>query len=376
MMKKTLLTLIALLVALCSAVCSAGCVKDGPSPLYTDTLGVVMNSQNPGSPFEKYRAPEYWEDRIEKDNLTIVVDANVFVPEYGQFQTTIVGRDDITQEMADRFRTVLLGNAELYLEQPPAYPYTKAEIQEQIDATLEYIETPEAVGDLLDSAKLRLKSLEDMYKKAPESFEPGPANTQFQDVQHIDGSINYSVPEISGTAKLTDGREAWLRINKKYDYSGCGVYFFAEPFNFQDSSWDTVMVDPPPFIDAGITMAQAREKAIQAVHDMGLDHLDVSSVEEYRIVETGEGNMPTALRPCYKFYLRRSIGDITTNYALPPGIKFPDSGYNATNVPVTETAIILIAKEGIIGFLWSDPSKILGTENETQIGRASCRERV
>jgi hypothetical protein len=274
----------------------AGCIKVGPSPIYAEQSGVTVNSQNSGSPFVRYQAPEHWANTIVKDDLTVIVDADVVVPDYGQFNTTVVARDEISQETADRIRTTLLGDAVLYMEYPPEYPYTKSEIQEWIDNARNEITDPQSeyntvekykpdAEEYLAAIERRISTLEDMYKYAPDTFVPGLADTQFHEVKRIDVSLGYTTVEIQGMATLDDGRKMDLRIDKKG-----GVFFRQGPvtedscyFELEDLSWGDRMrwVDADtPLLEAGITIEQASEIARNTVRDMGLDYLDISSVEE------------------------------------------------------------------------------------------------
>jgi hypothetical protein len=99
---------------------------------------------------------------------------------------------------------------------------------------------------------------------------------------------------------------------------------------------------------------------------MGIDYLDVANVEELELVERDNGKMEpaTAVRPCYRFYLKRSIGDITENYATGPSIPFPSEQDYEKVDRLDDFTLITIAKEGIIEFYWGPPTKVVETESE------------
>jgi len=365
--------IIAVILVILLSVSTAGCIKHGSSPIYADQSSVKTNAENAGSPFDRFEAPEYWSDRIEKDDLTVIVDADVVVPDSGLFQTTVITADEITQELADRIRTTLIGDAVLFRDAPPTRPYTKAEIRYAVDHAFDFLDDPHSTYNLdipkdspeakayLARIQEQIEYWEEQYKTAPEAFEPGPADIQFTSKPDIDRPDLYSHMQIWGTATLDDGREALLNIVKGDDIVSSFVVFYSGPYNIEDSSWDSSRYGVP-LIDAGITMEQASEKAIQTVRDMGVDYLYISSVEEQRIIDRGNDGMAVAVRPCYKFYLTRNINGITENYAI---------GKNATMIhngnsrfAASETATITIAKEGVIQFLWDGPTRILRTENE------------
>ena len=378
-MKRIVLIIVIASLVIISTV---GCIKPEASPIYQNNdAGTFTDAASSG----KYQAPERWTGSVEKDDLTVVVDADVFVPDAELFPVNVMAEgDEISQQMADRIRTALIGDSVLYKFNSGRYD-TKADIQQQIDDIRANINNTGYSGMEFGSAEheeykewlqWKITKLEEMYKDAPETFEITPADTEFQydEKELLDGEYrNKDIEDlplrIEGSTTLADGRKVWLKIDKvKNVHAGTVImYPFLEndtmwQFDIEDSSLDPTRYGVP-YADAGITIEQAHEKAISTAREMGLDYLDVSYAEEQTIIERETDGTPTALRPCYKFFLMRNIGGITANYAIARDIRPPEfwmEGYSNLN-NCYEVMEIIIAKEGVISLVWGHPTKITAT---------------
>ena len=320
----------------------------------------------------------------EMGGITVIVDADIVVPDVDQFPVTVITEEDeISQKMVDRIRTALVGDVVLY-DQP--YIFTKTEIRQKIDNYRKILADPEDTTfipkgtpefeEYLANIQEAIKYLEELYKESPETeagtLELKPADTQLRHdknawLHYENRNAAYEdLPlVVTGAATLDDGRRADMIITGKSPWSSSGVVFHATPSDIEDSSFDTARYGVPA-VDAGLTMAQAREKAISAVQEMGIDYLDVSFVEEQSIIERDTDGQAIAIRPCYKFILMRNIGGITENYAVPRYILPPEfftDGYSGVN-KFHESAEIIIAEEGVISLIWGLPTKTGATISE------------
>lgn len=368
----------------------AGCAKPEGSPIYKGNDGVASDEadvQSTAPVAEKYQAPAHFTDSIVKDNLTVTVDADVNVPDTGQFGVSVIAENDIDQQMTDRIRTALIGDAVLY---DGSQFLTKAMLQQRIDnfnqiladpAGTTYIPegTPEFEAYLTNVQGV-INYLQGLYDNAPDAeagaaaAAPVPADTQLHPDQsawlmYENRNVAYEdLPMVvRGTATLDDGRDVLLSIVGKSSWNSVGVMFqtnWANDIESPSTGLDPMRFDVPAE-DAGITKEQACETALSTVRQMGLDNLEVSSAEEQTIIEfngTGPDSRATATRPCYEVYLTPNIGGVTTNYAVPKDIpSLNGQAYTNSTVPDV-TVSLTVAKEGVLAMeCWNGPTSVTGT---------------
>jgi hypothetical protein len=153
-----------------------------------------------------------------------------------------------------------------------------------------------------------------------------------------------------------------------------------------------------PWDNRTLDQDQARDTALAALQEMGLPHLRLTLTEENYILryasagqpgqtdptgQTGEPGQPgkpgqtqPAKRPCYTFFFARDVAGVPDNFALPRPLtkKFTDiltenigaSGLFIEGSPAllsSETAVITVAPEGIIGFVWGKANTTLTVRN-------------
>ena len=337
--------------------------------------------QNSTQTLLKYNAPECWTDSFKENNLLIMVDAEIIVPDVSEFSIGILATDEISQETADKIMAVLFRGATLYTQRPD-FPYTKEEIMGIILTIKQDMSDPDSGYSEAALIELQkdLEALEKAYKTAPETFVPEPADTRFNRVYHPElaaptaieddmpeelrkgaeeanralreaGQESFYLEEINGTAVLDNGITAHINFAKRQ------VYFYTNVVEghalLPGEMW---WVDVPE-CEAGIAERQARETAVQAIKDMGLGYLDITECGVRYILDRGADGRFKAKRLCYSFTFSRSIGGITENLADPKYM--PEKPPQYVQPASHEMAEVVVAKEGVVTFLWVQPTMLV-----------------
>ncbi|MCL1918906.1 MAG: DUF6034 family protein [Peptococcaceae bacterium] len=346
-----------------------GCQQIPENPLATQrgdpTLGKTIEQQTNPTPVP-YETPDHW---IESISPYITVKADVLIPDVGSFPIATATDGEISQETADKIIEVLLGEATLY-EEPSEVPAKADRYQDIVRQQQDIIarqkdnRMDEEIDFISEDRFAEIKESEIRYISTPrdqeDSKDPRPANTQLQE----------SSPEITGTATLTNGQEASLRIHKEgtVSFTAWGNDPYQIMVNPTDPEGTAFPLDP-----RALDQGQAQDAAVAALQGMGLDHLSLTLIKENYILKYNTID-PTgnSKRPCYTFFFMRDVGGIVDNFALPRPLTknfldFMKEGLGESRLfvegsPVwlsSETAVITIAPEGIIGFVWGEANKTI-----------------
>ncbi len=314
---------------------------------------------------------------VPVDNYSIVVDADVVVPDQTAYPVYDVALARFTQEQADAVRLALLEGATLY---KPGNVRSRAEVQRSIDYYERELEGSKDYPQLVEDYQKILKNLYAEYEKAPEELTLEEADTAltfqeemaeawqygYTEVPVEDGGIRMEwtdegrekaiaagVSSVSGVCWMGSGRK--MQFSVRNEENSSSVYFGMDDNNLVQSKCETCTLD------------QAIEKGNAVLAAVGLD-FSLVSTEVLTTISDGEGNMVPEHTRFYSLTYKRNIPGVpldniqsvvSQNMEALTG----EAAYRGM-VPYQETIAMSIDDYGLVSFNWSQPLEITATQSE------------
>ena len=148
---------------------------------------IVENEE--GDSLSGYEVPEHWTETVEKEDVTINIDADISLPSEGSISVTRYTPLIYTQEDTDNFVAYFAGDKKLYL-----YPtvFTKEDYQEML------VEAKR--GTLVDGEYVVTEGSEEYVKQLEELIETAPTDSS---KQYTDATLTYDI-DINATPETQD----------------------------------------------------------------------------------------------------------------------------------------------------------------------------
>ena len=126
---------ICLLILIITVFTLAGCMENPDHPIVISKNDGKLESIISGKPAqpltEKYQAPDTWKGKYEIGDVTVNVDADIYVPDTLEYPVYRVYPDVLSDERLDAFLTYFIGDGKLYWSDYTG-DMTKAEIMDEI----------------------------------------------------------------------------------------------------------------------------------------------------------------------------------------------------------------------------------------------------
>lgn len=330
--------------------------------------------QQTEAPAEPYKAPQSWKESVSTENgfLSIVIDADVSVPDVTNFPVTVIEPMQISQEQADKAIKALFNDNVLY-ELNTAIK-TKDEIQEEIlkikahladkDSDLYYIKDsdPEYYEQAVNELNAKIQSLEQQIEGAPEEYTPKPASLIFEDgkktlfpgMKEEDLAKMPDMSLIQGEAYLGRKKPASIVIVSDTGKLNNKIFFQ----NYDESVFPNfdLYEKPKQSDDLAVSADEAVKTAENILSSMGLSKMKLAAVGYDR--EIDRSTHEAKEYPVLLF--TQSINGIPVNYVR-------SSSYSQSpmySAPwYDESLLIGVDENGINRFEWMAPIKI--AENVT-----------
>ncbi|MEA4938647.1 MAG: DUF6034 family protein [Christensenella sp.] len=363
---------------LLSTGCAGGDTRAVPSPVQLDTAQMMQTAasetpeRNTATLREQLQAPESYQFEEQNGILSLVIDANVLVPDADSVSIVKTTGVDFTQEQVDAILALLWQEDAMWDNNPPL---TKAQIAEQIASIEQNLETlPDYQDERTYYETVRLPELREKMKTAPETVAPVLSNGTLSVEQILDGQTEKVVASVMQLSIHGDsGRYFSVRNNpdnstvlENTRYGRLDVRKWAM-LDYQSKPdgprYDSVMttfsgmkVSPDdeaiPTTSKNLQQSPAQAAAMArdffaslgediAIHDVFLFEDDAQSVYLIRCVRNVQGI------PCIL-----SDGGSTSLYTQSGDEELPDA------VWANETITLVVDADGISRFTWRSPHRL------------------
>ena len=356
------------------------------TPISTDNVNRATSNPTAGVTYDEtnYTAPKTYTASLSSvnDMIQLTIDATVSIPSVHQYPVIRVVPDDLTQEQADRYISVLLKGKTLYVPRTER-EWSKDEIRKKILELKLGKNSDLAESDPKEYQKFiapELKLLEELLANAPEKSQRLVSDGKF--TSPIMPTIN---PNSTNEEKELMKQRFELMKNTKCifvqadmnnrDIADLGIikrnklnismYFFTSSQKPGGAVYpiteDTNRISTSP--------ERAQVLANALMNEMNLQNFTVSaygSLPNGKNFEKAESY--SDLPKCYVFYYTRNINGITATYVNENYSIDTKSETDKTDVYreywPSEVVTIYVDNEGIIGLTYSSPTKIVDTLNE------------
>ncbi len=394
----------------------AGCAENPDSDIivHKDMEKVIDEAQNSyenKAELEELRQETHYTANFENESLRVKVqaDAVVEIPDIDKLSMYRVKQRRFTQEDCDRVRTALMGDAPLTDCTALMQIQTKAEIEEQIAALRENLDSErKRIAEDTDYAKLVEQNspdmLADLQKRIDErqaDYETAPDTIDYAAYAH-DGQLVRNADMIAqeqdkngfwhGYCRdITDGDTLWIctqdgkallhtQNTDSYSnvmwystspigYENCGVYI-AELPTLAELGSTGANLEPLPDETANLSREEAEQQAESFLHQVGADDFICCEGEKLTACETLTVQKHTDFRQKEQTYARtywvlryyRSVGGAPVGQ--PSGTKKAEGtekdGFKEKMWPA-EVIELRINDSGIVRMQWSAPLEITET---------------
>ncbi len=311
----------------------------------------------------QYEAPAHWRETVEGEKLRIVFDNDVQLPDTSTYPVIKVEPMAFSQQQIDKLVKYFAGDKKLFLP----HIRTKTEYDDEIADAKRGIAFGEAVDK--ESAEAWAQELEKMRAAAPDDSP----------IVYTDTTLTYDRDEFGND--ITESGKNSLSV--KFDNDGYPGAIYAR--NDTEGYWKSAYFDFTSHFDnymtesmyqdasaeSGETDEQAGwagelfdtfaadkdatlEKANQVLSDLDIKDMMLISTEKFVVQNAPE-------KSGYTLEFARQAGGI-------PVYEIRGGGYSKEEEPPAyaspigeETVRVWVSKDGIEGFTWSGPSRVVET---------------
>ena len=341
-----------------------GCQKTPEEPI---VIGKVNDgwkeAELPEEEKNDLELPETYEKELQFKDLTVSISAEIDVSGEQVYPVYVLEQAVFTQETADRVMDLLIGEAELFQVRNDR---TKQVIQQEIDHYARELNYDGCTEEQAQLYQQMLKELIEEKEKAPEERSVAAASREigYVESQHIaykfgyemktkDGGTMYVMTDsarkkaeqegyvgINGRCTLENGKEMVFMLQNIP--KGTSRIRYGIPDNVQD-----------PLNAGEISEADALETANSMMERLGIEY-------EY----LGSENVVEG-KDYYRFNYRSTFSELKQlqGAVIDPAPIVGDS--KEYNIPVVQESIeIFVNADGIYGFDWYAPTKLVKREQE------------
>lgn len=345
----------------------------------------------------EYDFPAAVTDTVGSGDLSVVIDADVIVPNTDTIPVVRATPLDLTQEQADLILNELVGNAQLISirgQDEAAAVMTKEDIIERIGELQTMLQSPDIdssqeesirsdiarLQEALDTASVESEVLyADRVFTRPASKESSVgtiseedrANMSKEELEQLEQSVEED-QKYEGASAVFQSIEGACDLDKDI-YATISICKYDNPINsyvrFVNSDSDArVMNNLPEMIqevslnaqiaDLNISCQDAYQQALNALSNMGISGLELVKTAE---VPMGDPSVKQNEWPyCYMFVFSRPVNGISCTYALAEGA----GQEQVSEIWPQEYIKIYIDGSGIVQFNWDAPTQVGETVNE------------
>ncbi len=323
-------------------------------------------------PPESYKVSEHWSENVEKDNVRIVIDADVFMPDADEYPVVRLERAGFTQQRLDELVNYFAKGKKLYLPRP----MTKADYQQQINNVKQgelvngvYVDTGWSLDDI--------KQLEQNMAAAPE--DPPP-------IIYTDTTLKYAKDEtgkelteygknfLSVMIGNGDADDASISIWNFTDNSSANFFYWKYLFNdVTESMYQENLIDRGSteaecgypgagelFGKVDITRDEAIAQADKVISGLGINGLMLVSAEKY-----AEYIAPGAPEQGgYKLLYSRQSGGIPLCWIEAPLTNGAEKLPLYSKPFIEEVLAAYITKDGLTCLRWIGYANVVETVSE------------
>ena len=309
----------------------------------------------PEKPYQ-YEAPDHWEETMAVRDHSIMIDADVEVPDTDEFPTYTLRKSYFDRQTCIDTLTAVYGEAAMLREQLYSY--------DEVLTDLQNVEKGMLTGFDEDTGELIWQPYEGQEEEAAELRQlltELDANDTFVPL----ATSNLDFPVIDRVIQFEDGQKAYIY---------CTDSFFRikrdRSFNIQLENW-VLQGDATPgeqghsLENIQISEQDAIANGNQAIKRLGLDdNMALASSRRARATESytyrviGEGYLLT--------YVPTPVGAIPfdyRNYTDSNVLFFTQKQDAYAEYLPQEWIEIFVTEDGVLSFAWGDPKEIVNTAN-------------
>lgn len=327
-----------------------------------------MIEQNTASG-QAYQAPPIWEETIKTDNgfLSIVIDAEVTVPDATSYPVVVIKPMQVSQQQADLAIQALFQGNTLY---EISTIKTKDEIEQEIleikayladtnsDLYLAKDSDPEYYQQVVDEFTAQIVTLEQQLAAAPEEYTPKPASLIFEDGKEIlfpglTEEMLEQIPDISlirGEAYMGRTTPANIMIISDTTKSNNKIYYQ----NFDLSAYPNFSLyeEPDQESDLAVSVDEAAQTAEDLLFCMELSNMRLAAVGYDREVSKSSGDA----KEYPVLFFSQCINDVPVSYVH-------STSYTQTQAYTEpwpdEGLLIGVDEYGVNRFEWTAPMQTM-----------------
>ncbi len=277
------------------------------------------------------------EDRIDlTDRLTVVMDAQITVPQEGKLSVARLTRLGVDQEMGERWLNALADGRTIYYERTLA----DLSVQELTEAIDVISSTGEYPVHLYHMDGLDVSGKDAAISCLQGYLENAPAEPNYRYFTSGDPVLNRTL-EFDGApdfavclANIADGQRALL-------YS-C--------YNSQAPDGVVIGLDQQEAFGVTISVDEATAQAEALLEQMGLDDftLDAAGWIPYLDLYDDAYTSYQELPKCYALYFTKQIGGMNETYVGPTYVRVANREESYNDVWEPEIVVVTVADEGIL----------------------------
>lgn len=354
-MKRLICILLAALAAFSLTACQE--TPDEVIVVQKDSERMIEKAQSGEDNLEKENVPQTISHEFNRDKLNVTMDTVVDMPD-NEMPIIQVQSADFTQEQADAFWDVLIGDTPMFLPGQKS----RADIERQI-LNIEYILERETDSDTLAHFEKQLEIAKKEYETAPETADLIPADGQLE-IQYVYGSDNDILTEYTGFRAYEDPENYFgksFRVQNNYvnpidgkpEIRGALMEYNTDLEDYQFYEEEVAIISdenaiPEEAENLTILPSEARIITEKLVSDTGVPF----QAAKIKLMVNQNGEY------AYLVDCQRVIDGIPCAIVSGLGVTYAEDADDYAAQWVYESFNVVVGNDGIITFRWNSPLTI------------------